>query len=204
MGPRITDTSGCITGVFEVSDTELEAMAAISGALGALDEDQQSRVLRWAAERFGVTLPDGGKPTRSNRRGERVAADDEGERDSEGDDENGQDAEDASASAGGGFEHFAELYDSCSPSTTSEKALVGAYWVQELGGKGTWTAFEVNKLLKDLGHGDTKIARTLGNLISEKPAKVLQIRKSGKTRQARKTYKLTAEGIKSAKAMLRL
>jgi hypothetical protein len=191
-----------------VPDVEIEAMGALSSALEGLDQQQRSRVLRWAAERFAVTLPDAGKASRPARNGGRggTAHEDEDDLDGEGEakgEEEREDAGNGSAGNGDSFEYFAELYDACDPTSTGEKALVGAYWVQVLTGKSTWSSFEVNKILKDLGHGDSTINRTFSNLMGQKPAKVLQVRRSGSTRQARKTYKLTAEGIKSVKAMMR-
>jgi hypothetical protein len=37
----------------------------------------------------------------------------------------------------------------------------------------------------------------------QKPALVLQLKKAGKSRQARKTYKVTVAGVKAVEAMLR-
>lgn len=185
-------------------DVEIEAMRAVSSAMDGLDEDQRGRVLRWAAERFGVTLP-GTARNRRTRNGESGISDvhvDEDSFDAEDESEDGVSGPEH-GSGDGGFEHFAELYDACGPSSTTDKALVAAYWVQEIAGKTIWTSFDANKILKDLGHGDSSINRTFGKLTGQKPAKVLQIRKSGKSQQARKTFKVTTEGIKSVKAMMR-
>ncbi|HYI58974.1 MAG TPA: hypothetical protein VEX66_12455, partial [Microlunatus sp.] len=43
-----------------MSDPEINAMSAVATALADLEEDQRGRVLRWAAERYSVALPDGG------------------------------------------------------------------------------------------------------------------------------------------------
>jgi len=39
-----------------MDDPELKAMTSIAAALTDLDEDTSGRVLRWAAERYGVSL----------------------------------------------------------------------------------------------------------------------------------------------------
>lgn len=38
------------------ADPEVEAMAKLVGALDGLDPDIQGRVVRWVADRYGVTL----------------------------------------------------------------------------------------------------------------------------------------------------
>lgn len=45
-----------------MGDSEVEAMAAVASALVALDQDARGRVIKWAADRYGVIL--GGGPAR--------------------------------------------------------------------------------------------------------------------------------------------
>ena len=59
-----------------------------------------------------------------------------------------------------------------------------------------WDAQAVNSELKHLGYQSTNITRDLDALMARTPKMVLQVRKEGTTRQARKRYKLTREGIK--------
>lgn len=176
-------------------DLELEAMAAVASALGELDEGQQTRVLRWAADRYDVQLG-------TNGRGPRGQAATSGA--DFGDDEAEEEAERPSQAGGDpdSFEHFAELYDACNPSNPAERALVAAYWVQVIEGKTSWGSFAPNKLLKDLGHGNPAINKAFTSSMQKKPALVLQLKKTGKSQQGRKTYKLTGEGIKAVKAMM--
>ncbi len=47
-----------------------------------------------------------------------------------------------------------------------------------------------------MGHGVGNITTALTNAQKHKPALVRQTSKSGKSRQARKTYKLTTAGVK--------
>jgi hypothetical protein len=60
----------------------------------------------------------------------------------------------------------------------------------------------VNKELKLLGEGVPNITMAVDALRSQKPALAVQLQKSGKTRQARKTYKLTVAGIKEVERMI--
>ena len=85
----------------------------------------------------------------------------------------------------------------------SERALVAAYWFQYLGGVSDFDSATLNKELKHLGHQSSNITTALTSLMSKKPQLVIQTRKSGASKQARKKYKLTNEGIKQVQRMLR-
>jgi hypothetical protein len=100
------------------------------------------------------------------------------------------------------YETFAELFDAARPATERDKALVAAYWVQNCQGAGNFVAQALNTELKDLGHGIGNITEALNQLRDDRPALVLQLRKGGTSKQARKTYKLTLEGAKRVQFMV--
>lgn len=100
------------------------------------------------------------------------------------------------------FGTFAELFDAAQPKTNGEKALVGGYWVQVCNGADSFYGLSINKSLKDLGRGLSNVTHALNALKGRKPALVLQLRKSGKSQQARKTYKVTAAGIEAVETMI--
>jgi hypothetical protein len=170
-------------------DPEIEAMSAVTEALSPLDEEAQARVLEWASKRYGVTLPQKGSGTRRQ-----VDTDEDvgGERD---------DADHMEAEVQA-FDDFADLYDAADPQNDEDRALVGAYWWQVLQEEGAFTGYRVNESLRNMGHEADNITRSLGRLQKSQPALVRQMAKSGKSKQARKTYKLTNAGIKAAEAMI--
>jgi len=94
------------------------------------------------------------------------------------------------------------LFDAAHAKTEKEKALVAAYWVQISQGQPSFPAQILNSSLKDLGHGVSNITDSLDALKTEKPALILQLKKSGTSKQARKTYKLTAEGARRVQQMI--
>ena len=156
-------------------DPEISAMAAVKDALSPLDDETRTHVIRWAAERFGVSLgrirPGGG------------------------------------AMGGGGgavedFEDMGALFHAASPSTDTDKALVGSYWLQVVKGQENFDSGTINANLKNLGHGITNITRAFDDLMRKRPALARQVQKSGKTKQARKKYKITDAGIKRVQALL--
>lgn len=103
---------------------------------------------------------------------------------------------------GQAWEHFAEVFDAANPATEPQKLLVAAYWVQVVKGAQQFGAYVLNKELKDLGHGTTHISRSMDSLIRMKPSQILQLKKSGKSQQARKTYKLTRAGADEVERMI--
>jgi hypothetical protein len=158
---------------------ELDAMKKIAAALDPLDDAARARALQWASARFrstrSVTSFD-----QSPSRGFEVP--------------NG-------SSVSNEYGSFAELFDAANPISERDKALVAAYWTQVREDVSAFPAQSLNTLLKDLGHGIGNITEALTALKNEKPALVLQLKKAGTTQQARKTYKLTQEGVKRVAAM---
>ena len=159
-------------------DPEITAMTGVTAALTPLDDDARRRVLRWAAERFDVTMPNG-----------RVAE----EEPSDGG---------VKTPTASDYSSFAELFENATPKTTTDKALIAAYWFQVIQGSSGFQSQQLNTELKNLGHGLSNVTDSLGSAERAKPTLVMQVNKSGKSKQARKTYKLTLAGINYVKAMI--
>lgn len=164
------------------TDLEITAMGAISTALSPLEADQQARVLRWAVDRFAVRC------IKTDVASTPLF----------------EDTADPSTTeaAGRTYGSIDELFESGVAKTNTQKALLAAYWFQVVQGGGTFQSFTLNAALKDMGQGIPNITDALGSAEVRKPALVMQTGKTGKSRQARKTYKLTTAGIKSVEAML--
>lgn len=163
-------------------EVELKSMGDVANALNALSADRAAlaRVLAWVSQRYGVTLPNRTTQVEGSQTGlKELQTVPEGE-----------------------FETLADLFSAANPTTESEKALVIAYWFQVHEKQAEWTGFTINKELKHLGHGVSNITVALDTLISQKPQLALQTKKSGKAKQARKLYKLTAEGLKRVRQMV--
>lgn len=157
-------------------DPELEAMTTIAEALDSLKADEKSitRVLRWARERYVGSL----EPEALTLRAGMTHA------------ETGE------------YEDVAALYTAAAPRTEPERALVVGYWFQVHQGMKDFDSQRVNAELKNMGHGVGNITEAFSRLIGRKPQYVIQTRKSGTARQARKLYRVTNEGIKRVKTML--
>jgi hypothetical protein len=167
-------------------DREVEAMRQIAAALKSLDEHAVVRVLQWAANRFGASGLDlsgfgfvpKSPPTLTKP-----------ERDKKGDDSSD-------------FKDLPSLFDAASPATASEKALVVGYWFQEVQGMESFDTQAVNSQLKHLGHGIGNITAAFNGLKETIPALAHQIENIGKTKQARKKFKITTEGIRKVQAII--
>lgn len=164
------------------ADLEITAMSAITSALLPLGPDQQARVLRWAADRFSV------RDIKTGAASTPVF-----------DDTAVETPPDATRRL---YNSIDELFESGVAKTNSQKALLAAYWFQVVQGGGTFQSFTLNAALKNMGQGIPNITDALGSAEAQKPALVMQTGKTGKARQARKTYKLTTAGVKAVEAML--
>ncbi|TDC62471.1 hypothetical protein [Streptomyces hainanensis] len=180
-----------------MSDPEIEAMSAVSSAFSELEDEARARVLRWAADKYGAplshTLKSGSQTDHLT-----VDANDAVQQ------VPGEVMRPASTQSAATYEHFADLYSAASPTTRQERVLVAAYWFQKVVGQETFQSSELNRELKHLGHYVDHVAEALSSNINKKPQLVLQVRKNGAKRQARKVYKLSGEGIKVVESMITL
>lgn len=166
-------------------DKEVSAMAAVNAALAGLEPDAVARVLRWAADRYKVLLPTTAKGKAS------------GKEKAEASEESQVEAENAT------YEHFSDLFDAADPTTEADRVLVAGYWFQVLQGQSELDSQSLNRELKNTGHGVSHMPHALDDLMNAKPRLLVQLKKKGTTKQARRKFKLTSEGIKKVKLMLK-
>src|SRR5437879_3862806 len=117
-------------------DPEIDAMDKVATALGDLDQEAKSRVLKWAAERFGVAI----RPATTGRREQGGNSGDGG----------GGELDNATPKA---FGQFVDLFDAVTPKSDVEKAVTAAYWFQQVQNMQSWPSQQINTALKDVGHG---------------------------------------------------
>lgn len=163
-------------------EIELKTMEAIVEALRPIASDGAvvARVLNWAMARYSVEVA---PPQRGG-----------------GPDSNGGPDKETGHTR---YTSFDELFDAANPGGAPEKALVAGYWFQVVKGLESFDSFQPSRELKNHGHQSSNITRDLGNLIERQPRLVIQVEKHGSTRQGRKKYKLTREGIKRVEQMLK-
>lgn len=170
---------------------EFSAIKVVHDALEPLDEEARARVMTYIASllRVGIKVA-----------GSRIAT---GAADgSNVDDAAVEAAADEAAKGASGFSTFAELYAAASPKSNGEKALVVGYWFQVCQGAENFTAAAANKELTHLGHKVANITDAIDQMKNQKPMLILQLKKSGHSRQARKLYKVSHEGVKRVEGMI--
>ena len=167
---------------------EVKAMGKLAEAVAGLDPAAVARVLRWAADAFGVSI---NAATHKGGTAARAA---------------GSAAESTGSGNGNSevpqFADIADLFHAAAPQAEQDKALVGAYWFQFCEGRGEFGAQEVNSALNNLGERIKNITSAFDNLKARKPSYVVQLKKSGTSKQARKTYKLTVAGKQAVELMM--
>ena len=100
-----------------------------------------------------------------------------------------------------GHASFADFYAAANPKTNGERALVAGYWIQVCQSADAFTGAAANKELMNLGHRLTNITDAINAMRSRKPALILQVKKSGSSKQSRKLYKVSHEGEKRVAEM---
>ncbi len=174
----------------ETEDDEFLAMRAVFGALKGLPDDEaRMRVLSYAASRLGLAM--GSSPAKSMQPATTESA---------GDGE--VEVVPTAAAPATTFATFAELFDAAHPQSNADKALVAGYWLQVCQGAENFSGLAANTELKHLGEAVANITNAIDGLKNQKPALALQLKKSGKSQQARKSYKITVAGIRAVEAMI--
>jgi hypothetical protein len=175
-------------------DPEIEAMSQVVAALDSdsLDDDARMRVLRWAGDRYGLSISHT-SAVRTSAPAPDAAADERPAR-----------VPDVRSASEPVFEAFVDFFDAVDPKSETDKALTAAYWLQVISKQPSWQSLRVNNLLKEMGHGVPNVTSALRSAQQRKPALVRQVAKSGRAAQSWKTYKLTTSGVSHVRRMLGL
>ena len=159
---------------------ELSAMQKIEGLLSPLDESVRNRILVWANLRF------------NEQSGSRCI----NKKLTDSTDDNVSNGDKTT------FATLAELVNACNPKNLLERALIGAYWTQILGGESSWQSSRINGPMSKIGMRITSVNHVLSRAQQKRPALVLTVDKTGQTAQSRKFYKLTESGVKYVENMI--
>ncbi len=172
---------------------ELDAMRALATALQPLPQDSRRMVLYWASEKFlapNLRLP---PQSPSISQSPEISGQDTAPASSRTQTSNTWSPTDYSS--------IGDLYHACTPASDGEKALVISAWLQTTGDADGVDSYRVNSELKNLGYGIGNITRAFDYLIQAKPALMIQVRKAGTSKQARKSFRVTDAGMKKIRDM---
>jgi len=163
-------------------EPELKAMNDIYTALEDLPDDARQRVLNWAISKFALRKRKPGGETEGSQR-----------------ESSAEEFFDIAS-----FGTVADIFGRVRPKSEADKVLVvGAYLQKNKKNGSDLTGHEISKTLKHLGHPIQNITHTISSLISRNPSLMMQIRKEGKTKQAKKKYMVTNEGFTAVQTMIR-
>lgn len=151
---------------------ELAAMRTCHDALKELPHEASERCLQWLAATIGIGTPRPANPAGKVNQPQPTPQNSLATRE---------------------FTDLPSLFAAAQAETQADKALVVSYWLQSRGDEDL-DSQQINSELKHLGHGVGNITRALDALIDSRPALLIQTRKEGTAKQARKRYKLTIEG----------
>ncbi len=168
----------------QTTSPEFEAFKAVYEALDPLDDEVRSRVVKSVITLLAIDAQVEAAPEAGFA-----------------DEETNADAEKVTESTLT-FSTFAELHAAANPTTNSDRALVAGYWLQVCQDNESFTAQAANKELAHVGQKITNITAAIDSLRSAKPPLVLQLHKSGSSKQARKTYKVSPDGVKRVEEMI--
>ena len=167
----------------KVTGNDLSAFNRICDVLQPLDNETRSRIVKSIVMFFNIDFHIGSIPSAN------IIGGDSPER--------------MNPSNVSTYSSFAEAYVAAKPSTNADKALVAGFWLQicqkNLEG---FKSQDANRELANSGHRINNITDALSSLINATPPLALQTKKSGRSRQARKTYKLTKAGINRIQEMI--
>ena len=161
-------------------EPEIKALNDIYTIINGLDHEARRRVLHWINERFSSEVT------------KKMAV--QGIKNQEG--------SSVSSFEIKSFKSIVDIFSKARPKNDAEKVLIVASCLQENKPGEELTAREINMRLNHLGHSVRNITSTIGTLIKKRPQLMIQTRKEGKTRQAQKRYKVTAEGLAEASRMI--
>jgi len=158
-------------------EPEIDALEKVYDALKDLEADAQRRVITWTCEKLELAFAPGGmSPGEGPSKPTRNLSD---------------------------FSSVADAFTAAgSPQKTEDKVLVVAAFLQTRKEDSEVTGGEINKELKNMGHRVKNITSAIEALIRKKPQLMIQTKKAGKTKQARKKYKVTDEGFAAVNQMI--
>lgn len=177
-------------------ELEDRAIAGIRRLLRPLDKPTQALVLRFFIDRYGLEIGQSTKEKAERRPAEAQGSIELGSR---------RESEADPVALIRSFSTAAELFSAAGPPTAGpDRALViAAYQQLQSEDAGSIKAQAVQEQLKLLGYQVANITDSLSALMARRPQLIVQIGKSGKSRQSRKEYKVTNEGFRAVARMTR-
>jgi hypothetical protein len=101
------------------------------------------------------------------------------------------------------FRSIETLFLSSNVKTVPSKILLAAAYLQEKLNFEEISSFDINSRLKKMGYGVPNISSSLNSLLKKEPPLMILIGKAGDSKQAKRRFKVTEEGLQMARTYLR-
>ncbi|MBR3225732.1 MAG: hypothetical protein IKF78_10490 [Atopobiaceae bacterium] len=92
------------------------------------------------------------------------------------------------------YDTFADFYEAAAPRKGAQKAAVAGYWLETTQGLESWKAFEVNKLLKQIGVKVSSMSIVLSNAVKTSNPLIVELERQSTGERSRKTFRLSDWG----------
>jgi len=159
----------------KIQESELMVMQDVYSSLTSLDKEEQVRVIDWVSKKLQLDQIVKSSNKHPNKMDSAINIKD--------------------------FDTAGDIYAAATLSSQSEKVLLIATYLQEKTNEFI-TGRQINDELKNIGHPISNITSVINSLKNKTPSLMSQMKKSGRTQQAQKKYKVTLEGVRAAKKLL--
>lgn len=97
---------------------------------------------------------------------------------------------------------LAELFEKMQPETDYDKIMGVGFFLQYVEKQADFDSLTITTQLRELGYRLSNMTRAIDELTARSPALVMVTKKTGDTRQARRRYRLTQQGVRYVQARL--
>ena len=191
-------------------DPEIDALSRVYDTLTGFNNAQIKRTIDWVISKFGLSeekppvkvsehqvAPPPVEPTEpvrelvKKRRGRRP--------------QKAQPTPQPEQTAVTGFMKFdtvEDLFFSSNVRTAASKILLVAAYLKEKHNLNEFSSFDINSRLKKVGDGVQNITNSINTLMDKEPPLLIQTGKMGDTKQAKRKFQVTEEGLRIARNYL--
>jgi hypothetical protein len=101
------------------------------------------------------------------------------------------------------YKHIENLFLAAEIKSVGSRILLAASYLQEKNGFEEMSSYDINSRLKKLGYGVSNITTAINTLLNKKIPLMMQTKKEGTSKQAKRKFKVTEAGLELAKTFLR-
>ena len=177
-------------------DPEIDALSQVYDSLIGLNHAQIRRIIAWCSSRFGLLEE---KPTVEATEPEMEAPVEPAEASEKPVEIEPEQIEPT------GFMKFntvKDLFFASDVRNVTSKILLVAAFLHEKDNSKEFSSYEINTRLKQVGDGVQNITNSINKLLDKEPPLLMQTEKMGDTKQAKRKFRITEEGLRIAKNYL--